>query len=251
MCLNYVYYIYTYIGVYISLMQAVYANNSLIPITEIGETNTTSNTGLQCITDKRPCCQNMSNRAGEWYFPDGNTVPGPLGNPTTFYRNRGDDGTVNLNRVNTRVMSPTGLFCCKVPSTLEPNVIACVYTGEDYSTLVHTPLIIVAASNLSSLTVNILIMPIGSTTAGEAYTLQCSVNGTNELVPFQWLKDSQNELRTTPEMFIFINENSSITQLQFRPLSQRSHNGSYCCSAMLDGIRQSKCFSVVAEGIHD
>ena len=108
-------------GVYLSLKGVIYANNSVIPITEIGETNTTSNTGLQCITDKMPCCAHadQGNRVGEWHFPDGTTVPELLAtNPqsTTFYINRGptDDGSVNLNRLDTSVMSPTGLFSCMV-----------------------------------------------------------------------------------------------------------------------------------------
>ena len=102
------------VGVYLSLKGTVYANNSVIPITEIGETDSTSNTGLQCITDRRPCCVTRG-RAGEWYFPDGTTTVPPQGAAITFYRNRGDDGSVNLNRLNSGVMMPTGLFCCVVP----------------------------------------------------------------------------------------------------------------------------------------
>ena len=109
---------YTYKGIYLSLRGVVNANNSVIPITEIRETNTSmsppqnSNNGLQCITDRMPCCR-FGHRAGEWFFPNGTMVP--EGSGPTFYRNRGrDDGTVNLNRVNTNVMSPTGLFCCNV-----------------------------------------------------------------------------------------------------------------------------------------
>ena len=101
-------------GVYLSLREVVYANNSAIQITEIGETNSMTNSGLQCITDRMPCCSTAPNRLGEWLFPNGTTAPGPQENPTTFYRNRGDDGTVNLNRLNTNV-SPVGLFCCDVP----------------------------------------------------------------------------------------------------------------------------------------
>ena len=117
-------------GVYLSLNRMFYANNSVIPITEIGETNTTSNTGLQCITDRRPCCSTHPNRRGEWFFPDGMTVPGPPGNPTTFYRNRGDDGTVNLNRLNTNVMMPTGLFCCAVSDALDDMQRVCATISE-------------------------------------------------------------------------------------------------------------------------
>ena len=108
-------------GVYLSLKETVYTNNSVISITEIGDTDTllsppkNSNNGLQCITDRTPCCRFAPNTAGEWFFPGGMMVPGQSPT-TTFYRNRGrDDGTVNLNRANTNVMSPTGLFCCVVP----------------------------------------------------------------------------------------------------------------------------------------
>ena len=98
----------------------VYANNSVISITEIGETTTTSNTGLQCITDRMPCCRAPPNRAGDWYFPNGTMiVPSRDGGATTFYRNRGDDGTVNLNRINTNITSPTGQFCCMVTDAID------------------------------------------------------------------------------------------------------------------------------------
>ena len=115
----------------------VYANNSVIPITEIGETDTTvplppnSNNGLQCITDRRPCCQARSNRFGEWYFPGGMTTVPTRGGATSFYRNRGDDGTVNcnLNRVY-EAMMPTGLFCCEVPDIIDVMQRICANISE-------------------------------------------------------------------------------------------------------------------------
>ena len=103
--------------------------NNVIPITMIGETNTTSNTGLQCITDRRPCCGTQPNRFGEWLFPDGTTVPGTARNPTTFYRNRGDDGTVNLNRLGANIMMPTGQFCCRVLNAADTERTVCVDIG--------------------------------------------------------------------------------------------------------------------------
>ena len=77
----------------------------------------------------------MPNRLGEWIFPDGTTVPGPLGTPTTFYRNRGDDGTVNLNRVNADVMMPIGLFCCKVPNATDVLQSVCANISKFVSAL--------------------------------------------------------------------------------------------------------------------
>ena len=115
----------THTGVYLSLKGAVYANSSAIPITEIGKTNATSNTGLQCITDRMPCCASLfEGRAGEWYFPSWMIVP-RQGDAVTFYRTRGDDGTVNLNRLNTTVFMPTGLFCCEVPDAADVIHILC------------------------------------------------------------------------------------------------------------------------------
>ena len=120
-------------GVYFSLKGVVYPNNSGILITEIeetvtvtsdGVTNYTSNNGLLCITDRRPCCATVPNRHGEWLFPDGGMVP-VQGGATTFYRNRGDDGTVNLNRLNSDVMMPTGRFCCVVPDATSTDVTQC------------------------------------------------------------------------------------------------------------------------------
>ena len=100
----------------------VYVNNSVIPITNIGQT------ALQCVTDKRPCCKNSA--VGQWYFPNGTTVP-IQGVATTFYRARGDDGTVNLNRqVNSNIVSPSGLFCCVVPDAVGVDEIVCANVAE-------------------------------------------------------------------------------------------------------------------------
>ena len=115
-------YTLSHTGVYLSLKGTIYANNSFISTTEIGVTspNTDQNEGLQCITDKKRCCRSGSSLVGEWFFPSGTVVPGQ-GTGPTFYRNRGlnDDGTVNLNRVNTNDMMPTGLFCCVVPDATD------------------------------------------------------------------------------------------------------------------------------------
>ena len=115
----------------------VYPNNSVILITEIKETATsngvtdaTANNGLQCITDRRPCCAAMATRAGEWFFPDNGGMVPVLGGATSFYRSRGDDGTVNLNRLNSDVMMPTGRFCCVVPDATSTDVTLCADIGE-------------------------------------------------------------------------------------------------------------------------
>ena len=130
----------THAGVYLSLKGTIYANNSVISITEIGETDTSSassvqnlNNGLQCVSDRVPCCRFEGGQVGGWFFPDGTMVPvGPSehGN-SPFYRNRGhDDGTVNLNRANNNVISPTGLFCCVVPDAAGSSQTVCINLGK-------------------------------------------------------------------------------------------------------------------------
>lgn len=119
-----------YAGIHLSLKGTVYANNSVIQITEIGETLFSSNTGLQCITDKIPCCRSPFT-AGEWYFPSGEVVP-IQHYVTTFYRNRGGatTGTVNLNHLNTGIISPIGLFCCEIPDADNVTQRLCANIGE-------------------------------------------------------------------------------------------------------------------------
>ena len=118
-------------GVYLSLNGITYGNNSIISISDIGKTDHNQNKGLQCITDRKPCC-NISNghNLGEWMFPNESMVP-IMDNAKTLYRNRGDgDGTVNLNRLNSSIMSPTGLFCCKVPDANDRMQSLCTYIGK-------------------------------------------------------------------------------------------------------------------------
>ena len=111
-------------GVYLSLKGNSYSNSSVIEITEIGEYYSR----LQCHTDRIPCCSTPPNRAGEWYFPNRDQVP-IQSSSTTFYRNRGDDGTVNLNHRNIGI-SPTGLFCCELPDAANINQRLCAYVGK-------------------------------------------------------------------------------------------------------------------------
>ena len=111
------------------LNKVIYPNNSIIPITEIGQSS--NNKALQCVTDKISCCRAKATRAGEWFFPEsGETVPiKDFVNTTTFYRNRRNDGTVNLNRVDNNVTMPTGKFCCVVPDATNTNVTVCANIG--------------------------------------------------------------------------------------------------------------------------
>ena len=106
-------------GVYLVYNGIFLANNSAVFISDIGET---INTRLQCVTDRIPCCATSPHIAGEWLFPDEGGVVPMQG--TTFRRNRGDDGTVNLNRAS-GILSPTGRYCCVVPDATDVMQWAC------------------------------------------------------------------------------------------------------------------------------
>ena len=109
-----IFFCYIYIGVYLTLKRIVYANNSIIQNTNIGETDpySSQNEGLQCVTDRKPCC---GTQIGEWYFPNGTTVLRQHSG-ASFYRNEGDDGAVNLNRIGS---DASGLFCCEIPDATD------------------------------------------------------------------------------------------------------------------------------------
>ena len=127
---------FTIIGIYLSLGGRIYSNNSIIPITDIigrGTSAVPSDNALQCITDKKPCCYEVPNRHGEWYYPDGSQIlyqSYAIEADLPFFRNRGDDGTVNLNRVNSRIMFTTGKFCCVVPNSIGVYQTLCAYLSK-------------------------------------------------------------------------------------------------------------------------
>ena len=117
-----------FLGVYLALRGVYIANTSNINIRNIGQTSDDPNSALQCITDRTRCCLSQSPGHGEWYLPNGELVQGTTSN-LEFYRNKGDNGEVSLNRPS-NVESPTGLFCCEVPNATNTNQTLCVNIGE-------------------------------------------------------------------------------------------------------------------------
>ena len=124
---NMPYLILSFSGVYIALKGAHITNNSNINIRNIGQTSDNPNGALQCITDHLYCCSQTNSRRGEWYLPNGALVQG-MSSTTAFYRNRGANGEVSLNRPG-GVESPTGLFCCEVSDATNTNQALCVNIG--------------------------------------------------------------------------------------------------------------------------
>jgi hypothetical protein len=85
-------------GVWLSLDGQFAPNNSAVELREVYETPDDSSAHtLMCVTPKRPCCRSLSYRFGEWFYPNESTVSID-GSGNSFYRDRGDDGTIRLHR---------------------------------------------------------------------------------------------------------------------------------------------------------
>lgn len=81
---------------------------------------------LICVTPRRPCCKSLPNRFGEWLYPNRSVVRfRSSGN--SFYRDRGDDGTVKLHRRGIVSLSAAvGEYCCEIPNTSDINELLCI-----------------------------------------------------------------------------------------------------------------------------
>ena len=104
-----------YSAVQLEFKNANPANNTVVVITEIGDADTT----LNCITELIPCCANIMNRFGDWYYPNGSDVH-RNSDGYSFYRSRRDavvngvSGAAILNRRH-NVMDPVGIYRCNIP----------------------------------------------------------------------------------------------------------------------------------------
>ena len=106
-------------------------------ITSIGD-DASGGDPLVCATQFTPCCGTPPNRYGEWYYPNGTSVPICI-TFYHFYRVR-RDSTVNLlggallnRRFN--ALDPTGIFSCIIPDAdgVEQTLYVGLYTSANNS----------------------------------------------------------------------------------------------------------------------
>ena len=89
---------------------------------------------LQCVTDLKPCCgPGVGVPVGRWFYPNGTEVGRPyyahwMG--ASVYRNRGVNGTVNLNHERNNVKRTTGNYCCVVPDINGTDQTQCANIGK-------------------------------------------------------------------------------------------------------------------------
>lgn len=235
-------------GPYLSLRGGVQANNSAIFITGIGETllGPNANTGLQCVTDRMPCCR--AEQLGEWFFPNGSTVE-TKSSGSVLYQSRGlGDGTINLNRRTSigDVLFPTGLYCCVAPTANGVKETLCVRIGKHMMLCLFSKHYLYNHSVIHVHTVSVTVSASGSITAGDVYTLECSANGA--LATFQWFDKSGNQV-TNGDGTRMVTTSPLSSWLQFSPL-HLSHGGNYTCYATVEGVVDSKSFIVSVSGKH-
>lgn len=246
-----------FLGVYLSLNGKVYGNNSVIPVIDIGETKnsigSTQNNGLQCITDRKPCCR--SKKRGKWFL---NLDEGKVDVNNTgelFYRNRGrGDGTVNLNRKNSSKTSLYEDFCCEVPNMKNDTQILCVKIGKGLlllllSCLVHCySNIIMIFIFIFFTTVNIIIQitESGKNIVGEKYILECAVNREDvNVLKIDWLHSINMSYPYTNDMSSvnITMIGSTRSQLILDPL-QESRKGTITCLTQFTNSNASAQFDI-------
>ena len=118
-------------GVWLSLDGQVHSNNSAIELRKLYEIeNHDDSHTLMCATSKRPCCFSPPHRFGEWYYPNGSAVSiDGMGN--SFYRDRGNDGTVRLHRRGIASLSAAmGQYCCEIPNANDITQRLCVHFSK-------------------------------------------------------------------------------------------------------------------------
>ena len=121
-------------GLYFTLNGTVYHPGEAVIITEIGDsTRDNAGSSLLCVTSNvnTECCRTSDGgNVGGWYFPNGtivlrrNSVA-----PSHIFTRSGLKGQVLLNRRN-GVMSPTGIYECRVPVPGAGNASAQITIGQ-------------------------------------------------------------------------------------------------------------------------
>lgn len=163
-----------------------------------------------------PCCQD-SPQHGEWTFPNEASVT----DSETFRVNRDNNGNVNLSRVSSHVMSPTGKFCCDIEGAtgISANAMLCVFICE--FVIIH----FYKHSPLFKFSVSIQVSGnVATPMAGRDYVLMCNVSGIS-VNTYEWSKGSA-----------MLSQNGST--LSFYPL-RLSDAGCYCCSITVNGLTYS------------
>ena len=158
---------------------------------------------------------------------------------TTFRRNRDNNGNVNLFRLNSSVLSPTGRFCCEIQDASDVNQMTCVNIGRSFKSQnhygIHSTCHKQTFSSLPVPPINVQISGSRETpTSGENYALTCNVSAIS-VSTYQWRKNDD----------ILNDQTSQI--LSFSPL-RLSDAGMYTCSITVATVPYSTSQNITIQG---
>ena len=110
-------------GVWFSLSDTTYKNNSCVALEDIGE----GDDALLCVANLT-ACGFTGTSLGNWFFPNGTRVPNMTVNNTSgeqwdFYRTRGE----MVVRLDRRHSGEDGIYRCEIPDSM--NVTQTIYIG--------------------------------------------------------------------------------------------------------------------------
>ncbi len=126
-------------GVYLSLGSTnITTNNTEILITDIGDDVGDGHPSLICHTDLVACCtpsETMARGIGLWSYPNGARIPGvsrsnSASRPFVSLRNVQSIKLVRRESVNPPPLSPTGSYCCIIPTNEGEMITFCANLGE-------------------------------------------------------------------------------------------------------------------------
>ena len=196
---------------------------------------------IVCRTARRPCCK-TTKKYGEWYYPDNTSVVPNMDTGWSFYRDRRDNGTVNLHRVHENNI--TGKFCCQVPdkNCNGLNHTLCIELGNFYNRLIIIILMVIFLILVSLGS----IVSSGESIAGEEYNLTCLASATgSSMVTFQWFRQDEQSISSNNKINIITRMFESV--LQFNPL-QQSHSGTYKCRVTLGSTSRNGTKTISVRG---
>ena len=173
-----------------------------------------------------------------------------------FYRTRGNNQTIQLNRRND-AQSPTGSFCCELPDTSDVTHRLCATLGKLKSVITSIYYYYFCGIDflILSYTVPISITPSGINTAGEQYNLTCKfLSSTGNMFTLWWSGPPNDtilpsgELGDTRMVSDVMSSGSTHTSiLQFDPL-QSSHEGNYTCEVtVVSAAMHMSSFRVIVD----
>ena len=117
---------------YVSFMGQTLANHSYVDLSLVGVDDSGSDS-VQCLTDLTTCCTSaQGSHRGDWYFPNGDTLP--FGGNGDIYKHRDrDNQRVDIRRKYSPT-SPVGIYRCDIPTIAvhdndDISVRATVYVG--------------------------------------------------------------------------------------------------------------------------